>query len=181
MRFIIAGFAIFASSTLAAKYAAGDICHSNTECEKNCVDKQYTVAEQDGGFVFVCDPSVANPVQWYAMACTEIGSGRGPQPYKFNAEKTETACKSIGGQACGSCVVSAERGEDENLRGKWLDNCTGGLARFSTQISVMADRRGGREAELRVSKCWLYSSIFMQTTYLDRLLLFPTPTVCLFF
>jgi hypothetical protein len=145
-RTFIAAFAIFASSALAVKYAAGDICHSNVECEANCLDKQYTVADQDGGFVFVCDPSIADPKQWYNMACLErdILQHGG---MIWHEELTKTACKSIGGQACSYCVVSAKRSEDEDLRNKWTKACNVGQKRSDKvpQIKVMADEESAKK------------------------------------
>ena len=113
---LIAAMALFASSTLAAKYEAGTICHSNVECEQNCIDKQYTIANVDGGYVFVCDPGVSNPTAWYTLSCTsrnEILEG-----------PTTTACEKIGGQMCEyECALSGKRSEDEDNRKKWSASC----------------------------------------------------------
>jgi hypothetical protein len=114
---LIAAAALLASSTLAAKYEAGTICHSNVECEQNCIGKQYTIVNEDGGYVFVCDPGVANPTGWYSLSCT---SGEG---YYFE-EATAAACKEVGGQSCKySCALSGKRSEDEDNRKKWSGSC----------------------------------------------------------
>lgn len=114
---LIAAVTLLASTAFAAgKYEAGTICHSNIECEKNCIDKQYTVAEQDGGFVFACDPSVADPTQWYKFYCGDFEG--------VKVELTEAACKKFEGQMCANqCVLSGKRGKDEVNREKWKKEC----------------------------------------------------------
>jgi hypothetical protein len=115
---LITALALLASTAFAAKYEAGTICHSNVECNNNCINGQWTVAETDGGYVFVCDPSVANPVQWYALTCKY-------EREAYPAESgTKKACDEVGGEVCGgTCITSGKRSEDGDLRSKWFDAC----------------------------------------------------------
>jgi hypothetical protein len=115
---LITALALLASTAFAAKYESGTICHSNVECNDNCINGQWTVAEKDGGYVFVCDPGVTNPVQWYAQACVY-------ERERFPAESsTKKACDEVGGEICGSaCMASGKRSEDGDLRGKWYNAC----------------------------------------------------------
>jgi hypothetical protein len=109
---------VFTSTALAAKFEAGALCHSNRECEANCVDGQFTFAQQDGGSVFVCDSGVANPVQWYGLVC-ELREEDYPA-----ATATKDACKKLRGQDCGGvCILSGKRGDDADNRAKWMKEC----------------------------------------------------------
>jgi hypothetical protein len=143
MRPVIAAAAIFASSTLAATYAAGDICYSNIECEKNCLNKQYTIADEDGGFVFVCDPGVADPVQWYRLGCLEHDSNA-LDLYKWDRAATKASCTALGGRDCGACVTSSKRSLDEEVRKDWAKRCTAngkGAEMRIPEIKLMADEK----------------------------------------
>jgi hypothetical protein len=118
MKFLISAMAIFASTALAAKYAAGTICHSNIECEKNCLDEQYTIVNDDGGYVFVCDSSVADPVQWYILRCASYGTRI------VDPDVTKAACKKVDGESCATtCILSGKRSIDEENRKKWIGDC----------------------------------------------------------
>jgi hypothetical protein len=144
MKFLVATVAIFASSTLAAKYAAGDPCHTNVECEENCLDKRYTVAEQDGGFVFVCDPSAADPMQWYIAECTGLNVGGGLFPdYRLDQETTEANCKATsGGQTCNRrCLLKGKRTDDEDTRSAWAAGCGQGK---KVVITVKPDEQAAK-------------------------------------
>ena len=128
---LVTAAAIFASTTLAVKYAAGTNCHSNLECEANCIDKQYTVASENGGFIFACDSSVADPLDWYTLMC---GSG--------SDAATTAACAKIGGVECSpSCVLTGKRSVDEDNRKKWAASCDRGYA----EIIVCKDEKEARE------------------------------------
>jgi hypothetical protein len=143
MRFLITAAAIFASSALAAKYAAGDICHSNVECEENCIDKQYTVAEQNGGFVFVCDPGVGDPMQWYRLTCTSYDNSIDARYPVVNVDETRAACKTVGGTDCeNSCLLSGKRSNDEELRSEWTKAC-GDIS--EAVVIVQADEEAAKE------------------------------------
>jgi hypothetical protein len=108
---------VFTSTALAAKFEAGALCHSNRECEANCVDGQFTFAQQDGGSVFVCDSGVTDPVQWYQLAC--VYEERFP-----SKSGTKEACDVVGGKICGSvCIASGKRSEDEEVHIKWANAC----------------------------------------------------------
>jgi hypothetical protein len=132
MKFLIPAIAIFASTAFAAKYAAGTICHSNIECEQNCLNKQYTIVNDDGGYVFVCDPGVADPMQWYNLGCITIGSN------KFNKGATEAACKTVGGESCAySCILSGKRSVDQENRGKWTIGCGKNSDGIPTQAELI--------------------------------------------
>jgi hypothetical protein len=141
MKSLVPTLAIFASSALAAKYAAGDLCHSNVECNKNCLDAQFTVAEQDGGYVFVCDPKVADATQWYGMRCIYTDFSRAFPIQTIDKDVTASACKTVGGQVCGpSCVLSGKRSVDGETRSKWKQAC----GNDSADIDVRPDEQAAK-------------------------------------
>lgn len=116
--------AILTSTGFAAKFKAGTLCHSNRECEANCVNGQFTFALQDGGSVFVCDPAVNDPTQWYTMACAHSEQDGVFQQIVTDNDITSSACTDVGGQICNySCVVGGKRSADEDLRAKWREGC----------------------------------------------------------
>lgn len=137
MKSLITTVALLASSTLAAQYAAGTNCHSNVECEKNCVDKQYTIVNEDGGYIFACDSGVADPTEWYNLRCeTSIDMVR------VSLEATTAACEQAGGQVCSQvCVLSDKRSVDEDNRNKWTGSCGRDADGYqsSAKIFVMKD------------------------------------------
>jgi hypothetical protein len=135
MKFLISAVALFASSTLAAKYEAGTICHSNVECEKNCLDKQYTIVNEDGGYVFVCDPGLADPVQWYSMSCRSAETGT------VDKAAMEAVCKKVDGEPCGySCILSGKRSADEENRTKWTGSCGKDSAGFNMHPVIYVEK-----------------------------------------
>jgi hypothetical protein len=141
MKLLITAVAIFASSTLAAKYAAGTICHSNIECERNCLDKQYTIVNEDGGYVFACDSNIADPVQWYNLDCRSFGS------HQVEEGVLEAACKKAGGEFCTyTCVLSGKRSVDQDNRAKWARACgkESSGAPTQTELAVRADEEDAR-------------------------------------
>ncbi|KAM0698665.1 hypothetical protein Q7P36_002132 [Cladosporium allicinum] len=120
MRPVIAAAAIFASSTLAATYAAGDICYSNIECEKNCLNKQYTIADQ------TVDSSLS------ATRASRIRAA------------TKASCTALGGRDCGAYVTSSKRSLDEEVRKDWAKRCTAngkGAEMRIPEIKLMADEK----------------------------------------
>lgn len=145
MKSLITAVALLASSALAANYAAGTICHSNVECNKNCLDAQFTVAEQDGGYVFVCDPSIGNPTQWYNLKCKEPGSVQNGD--KTVVEATADACDSIGGVICSVyyCVISGKRSSDGDLRKAFSDACQAADESTFSEVKAMADEEAAKQ------------------------------------
>jgi hypothetical protein len=135
MKFLLPAMAIFASTALAAKYEAGTICHTNIECENNCLDKQYTIVNEDGGYVFVCDPGVADPLQWYNAIC------KSGQNDRFEKGTTEAMCKTNGGQFCKyTCVLSGKRSVDGDNRDKWYDACGLDQSGIPTYLEIHVEK-----------------------------------------
>lgn len=54
-----------------AKYNPGSTCNTNVECNENCIDSQRTLSEQGGAYIFACDPSVADPAQYFKADCQQ--------------------------------------------------------------------------------------------------------------
>ena len=66
---LIITIALLSGLALADKYAAGAACHSSVECINNCLNSQWTLANQDGGYAFVCDPNLADGTQYFTATC----------------------------------------------------------------------------------------------------------------
>lgn len=123
MKSLITAVALLASSALAAKYAAGTNCHSNIECENNCLDRQYTIVNEDGGYIFACDPGVADSTQWYSAECwTTEEADRFSE--RSDEKATQAACEAVGGTFCTiHCVMSGKRVADEETRKSFRSAC----------------------------------------------------------
>jgi len=119
MKSLVAAAMIFASTALAAKYAAGTNCHSNIECEDNCVDRQFGIVTLDGGYIFACDPNVDDPTDWYTLECLSFRNDD-----DTTEAVTQAACEELDGQFCQRyCVLSGKRSLDEENRAKWDQTC----------------------------------------------------------
>jgi hypothetical protein len=133
--------AIFASSALAAKYPAGTNCHSNVECNNNCVNSEFTIINLDGGYIFACDANSPNPTQWYSLGCKTRYDPRGESDGDTDEEVTDAACEAVGGLNCYSrCVMSSKRSADEDLRKEWQDNCGKDKNGYQTEPYIYVER-----------------------------------------
>lgn len=97
----------------------------------------------DGGFVFVCDPGVADPVQWYRLGCLEHDSNA-IDLYKWDRAATKASCTALGGRDCGAYVTSSKRSLDEEVRKDWAKRCTAngkGAEMRIPEIKLMADEK----------------------------------------
>ncbi|KAJ5750603.1 hypothetical protein N7533_007631 [Penicillium manginii] len=74
MKFFGAIISLFAAATMAEQYAAGTNCHTNTECNANCMDGTWTIQ------------------QYYTANCVPQ-NGR----YQPSDPKQIKACETVGG------------------------------------------------------------------------------------
>jgi hypothetical protein len=145
MKSLIAAAAIFASTALAAKYAAGTNCHSNVECNKNCINGQFAIVNLEGGYIFACDPDVPDPTDWYHLTCqpapdNDVGGGSAQAA-------TEAACDQLGGQFCRrDCILSGKRSADQDNRAKWRQTCGDDLEGYPTwpEIQFQDGEKGAK-------------------------------------
>ena len=119
---------IFLIRHASALYAAGQVCHTNKECDVGCVDAKWTVGPKDGGgFELACDTPGTGPLVFFNANCVpDI-----PFASSFSRDKAATieACKTLGGRSCANgCVVSGKRSVDAATREKCKSACsTGGV------------------------------------------------------
>jgi hypothetical protein len=110
---------LFAVATLAQKYTAGTNCHTNTECDANCLDGRWTIMQNDGDYSLVCDPSAENPTQYYAANCVLRS-----RPYQHEDTQQTKTCDAVGGTICNrACLFSGERSGEQELEKKYSDAC----------------------------------------------------------
>ncbi|KAJ5741985.1 hypothetical protein N7533_011394 [Penicillium manginii] len=87
---LLASISFFVVASLAAKYPAGTNCHSNLECNDNCLDGKWTITNVQGDYQLVCDPTKDDPTQYYAAYCerkrTTHSSGEITTEKGFNTE-----------------------------------------------------------------------------------------------
>lgn len=128
---------LVAASTVAAKYEAGQICHTNTECNDNCAAQTWTIANQDGGPVFVCDEQTTASTATYALKCLD-------EQGQFDARMTSDACESLtqADSYPGGCAYTTSRSEDESLRTRWKQECQ----ELGVEITVESNETEGRKA-----------------------------------
>lgn len=109
------------SSTVTAFYAANAACHSNIECNNNCYKSQFTIGNQNGQYVFVCDPVTSDPPQSYLAQCNRV-LGVVAIP---DTTITAAACKDLGGKFCQpDCVLSGKGSVEQQTRDAWGAACT---------------------------------------------------------
>lgn len=118
---------LFAASALAANYAPGTNCHSNKECSKNCLDGQWTIVSDDGGYILACDPVKKDVKQYYSAACMTSATG-GASPYFSNTVKsddgTAKACSDAGGKNCKyACYLTGPKSGEDDARSTWEQSC----------------------------------------------------------
>jgi hypothetical protein len=126
---LLASISLFAVASLAAKYPAGTNCHSNLECNDNCLDGKWTITNVQGDYQLVCDPTKDDPTQYYVVYChdkrTKDEDGK---PIKvepgFNTEGTKVACGKVGGVYCDSeCYLSGKRSTQGDISSSWVNAC----------------------------------------------------------
>jgi hypothetical protein len=111
--------------TLAAKYPPGTACRTNTECNDNCIDKQWTIANRNDVYIFVCDPSLTDPTGYFVGQCRSHALGLPLSPLVYNVEKTASACSDVGGQFCDEgCVITGKESTATEARSTWLEACS---------------------------------------------------------
>ncbi|CAI7592886.1 unnamed protein product [Penicillium pancosmium] len=106
---LLASISLFAVAALAVTYPAGTNCHTNTECNNNCLDGSWTIMNVDGDYQLVCDPTKGDPTQYYRAQCyvRNIGSYRGEDldaALTRSGEASKATCDKSGGweKACGA-------------------------------------------------------------------------------
>ena len=123
MKLIIA-IAFLTRLAFAQKYAAGDACHTNIECNNNCVNSQWTVANQDGEYALVCDPALIDTPQYYTTGCYSQ-SISGLFASSYDPDDTRTACNKLAGQMCRlRCVLTGKKSTTDQVRNSWADACS---------------------------------------------------------
>ena len=112
-------------SVLAAKYPAGAVCRTNVECDANCINKQWTVADRDDSYVLVCDPNVADPAEYFVGQCRSRPEGFPIlTPRSYDAGKTASACAKLGGQSCPKGrVISTTKSAYTDNYSSWQKAC----------------------------------------------------------
>jgi hypothetical protein len=122
--------ALLASSAFAF-YTPGTTCKDNIDCNNNCEGGQWTIAANSGGsYQFICVPAIpdeSGPKQYYSSVCGKyisvgplIGSG---EILLQDEAATASACKSVGGVFCRSCVSSGVISKERSFRESWYELC----------------------------------------------------------
>ena len=107
-----------------AKYSPGSACNTNIECNENCIDSQWTLSEQSGTYAFVCDPSVADPAQYFKADCQKAAPIIGALLFEYDAETTRVACDKVGGRNCRrGCVITGSTSTADQARDSWGSAC----------------------------------------------------------
>lgn len=97
-----------------AVLSPGTECGNNRRCDENCELSLWTIGSKNGGYVFVCDPSMADGPGYYSGNCDSGGA---------NEKKV---CEAVGGEWCSSsikCLISASRSVDMETRDNWDAEC----------------------------------------------------------
>ncbi|CAI7642642.1 unnamed protein product [Penicillium manginii] len=98
---LLSSISLFAVASLAAKYPAGTNCHSNLECNDNCLDGKWTITNVQGDYQLVCDPTKDDPTQYYAAFCYGKAKtdrdGETTFAEGYNTEGTKAECSKVGG------------------------------------------------------------------------------------
>jgi hypothetical protein len=116
-------FVLLFGSALAAKYPAGATCRTNTECDGNCINKQWTIANRDGAYVFACDPNVADSTVYFAGECRS-STTLSVLPTRYNTQKTASTCEKFGGQLCAAgCVITTTKSAVGDTSSSWTKAC----------------------------------------------------------
>ncbi|CAI7664262.1 unnamed protein product [Penicillium manginii] len=90
MKFFGAIISLFAAATMAEQYAAGTNCHTNTECNANCMDGTWTIQQVGGDYNL-----------YYTANCVPQ-NGR----YQPSDPKQIKACETVGGTISSrTCLV----------------------------------------------------------------------------
>jgi hypothetical protein len=107
---------------LADKYSPGATCRNNFECDANCLDGLYTIADQNGKYAFVCDP---DPPAFYAGQCQNTLAAVGDlSPHFYNERATTSACLQLRGKLCrNGCVVTGDMKTPDLTFASWRQAC----------------------------------------------------------
>jgi hypothetical protein len=114
--------ALFAVASLAAKLPAGTNCHTNKECNNQCMGGSWTIMQVDGDYQLVCDPNGQDTTQYYAATCLALSdkiADFGPDEVT-----TKPACEKLGKQYCGDyCFFTGKRSGEEEVAASWKKAC----------------------------------------------------------
>lgn len=146
MELLLAATALFASH-VAALYAAGQICHSNLECNAKCIGGKWTLRRRDNDIVLECDRLAIDATQFYYAICQTISADkRGYVANEYGGPATAKACNSVGTLSCeAGCVISGKKSVEASTRTGWERMCRSETGRGSPEIL-----RGDSEAEASI-------------------------------
>lgn len=97
-----------------------------------------------GDYQLVCDPTAANPTQYYVAACKKYG--------ETDPEGAKGACDRIGGSFCDNlCFFSGKRRAQGDLSDSWEKACEAEgseKAFFETYVSASAAATAGYNCDV---------------------------------
>ena len=130
---LVIPIALLSGLALADKLPAGAACGTNVDCNDNCMDSRWTIADQDGAYVLVCDPNLDGTL--YDSATCRTGASE----LTTDLTKTATACDKVGGRNCSiGCVVTQDARSPSVGRTAWKNACAelGTEGYFTTSVSI---------------------------------------------
>ena len=144
MKLLASVVSLFAVASLADKYPPGTNCHTNRECNNQCLDGTWTIMQVQGDYQLVCDPTAANPTQYYGAACVTDN--------RYDPEGGKRACDKTGGSFCDNkCYFSGKRTAQDDLSGSWIKACEAEASEygfFETYVSASAAARFGYNCDV---------------------------------
>lgn len=129
--FTLTALLVLAASVSADKYQPGQACHTNGECNKNCLDSSWTVILVDGAPALVCDPDKDDTTEYFIINCEkDLDKGR---------TATTAVCNKVKGQLCAEgCVVSGLHSRQAELRNQIQKACSDnrGSVHFFPEVTL---------------------------------------------
>jgi len=153
MKLTIAIETLLSGLALAAdKLPIGAACDTNVNCNNNCLDGRWTIANRGGADVFVCDPKNTDSPLYFRGQCIRISTIAGFPIQSFGATKTATACNKLGGESCKyGCVITGSKLAPDASAAMWKQACLGAGAQ---EIDITSpDNRYTRERAEAYAQC----------------------------
>lgn len=144
---LIITIAFLTRLAFAQKYAAGDACHTNIECNNNCVNSQWTVANQDGEYAFVCDPDLADGTLWWVGSCDKTILAA----QVIDREKTASVCNDFCGALCRfGCAFSGSSRTPSDTIAAWEQGCADAGTQLNSITSGASEEDARMDAGCRI-------------------------------